>query len=142
MRYKTLFAAICAGITLSFSANAAKINHIVCPSTMAIQSGRVITAQSILFNYYAALQSSNYDTDQSWLFGIGLIEAPDKQNAIAQGNQLLGRLSDNPQPTYDASGSWACAYKVTDTKHCYAAIAMPGDFNSFSKIQAHLKRGN
>lgn len=97
-----------------------------CPSTQAIKSEGLTIAYQLINLYFGAYQFSQYDTDKTWLFGLGLVKSSNQSDALVQGNKLLTKLSGRPVPELDHAQNWACYYRVGDNK--YEAVAIQTDF--------------
>jgi len=81
-----------------------------CPSINTIKNLGLTKAK--IFIYYDVYNTSSYDTDHIWTFGIGPVQAESVEEAIRIGNDWLLTLSGNPTPTYTGVHTANCLYKI------------------------------
>jgi hypothetical protein len=137
MKIKAIFTAIAGSIAISCNAYAADSD--VCPSADLVKAQGLVIAQDIAPGYYVAMQNSNYNTDKSWIFGFGIINADDEQSALSKSNKILKNLSGEPTPLHH-NDELACVYDLVDHGERYMAIAVNGDFTDApSLLRSHFK---
>lgn len=96
-----------------------------CPSPDAIKYEGVHRAQPLMYNLFIIYEVSYYDTDRSWLFGVGLVTGESMGDAIASGNRMVQDISSKPVPTDQQSGGAVCVYPIAGGK--YSGIAVEAD---------------
>jgi hypothetical protein len=81
-----------------------------CPSVNTIKNLGLTKAK--IFIYYEVYNTSSYDTDHIWTFGLGPVQAESVEEAIKIGNDWLLTLSGNPTPTYTGAHAANCLYEI------------------------------
>lgn len=123
MMLKSRLAGFISAMLIASSATAHMSAPLKCPSANAIKEEGV----SIVFEWATELfitsQISHFDTDQEWLFSLGLVQADTERKALKEGNKLLNHMSGNPIPQEDGE-AWICRYSITGN---YIAFAFPAD---------------
>jgi hypothetical protein len=118
-----------------------------CPSANAIRYEGVHMAQPLMYNLFIIYQLSKYDTEKSWLFGVGLITGDSMGEAIASGNRLVQDIAEHPVIAEDKHANPTCVYQIGGGK--FTGIAVEADYvntpqeiqNLFSSAQAlHVAR--
>lgn len=122
------------GLALFCSSVTAAPDPEVCPSAAAIKAEGVSYAYNLMLDLYLTTNGSQYDTDKSWEFAIGIIRADDEDRALAQGNQVISTLSGQPLPQEIEPGTWACIYHIADNDYLAAAF-----YTDFPMAPAKIK---
>ncbi len=137
MKLKSKLAAFITCLAINYSSFAAGGNPGICPSAEAIKSEGLAVVYNICFDLYGAFQFSKYGTEQSWLFGLGPIDADNEHEAIGQANRLITTLSGSSLPVEIEPNVWACLYQLADDD--YVGIAYQADnFGSSLKLRPYL----
>lgn len=85
---------------------------------------------------YLFYNISNYNTSNSWVFGLFVFDASNQEDARVKADNALSNLSGQPVPTKDPdSNEWLCSYTPTEGTFP-VAITME---NSFAHSQSLLR---
>ncbi|ARG96223.1 DUF4949 domain-containing protein [Legionella micdadei] len=97
-----------------------------CPSVSAIKAEGLSTAMELFPKVYYAYNVSEYGSDYSWFFAVGLFASNTKTEAVAEGNKYLPTLTGNPIPLH-VEDYWFCDYEIDGG---LAAVAVYTDVGS------------
>jgi hypothetical protein len=102
-----------------------------CPDVHLIQleglSNILYLEHKLTGKKYFAYEQSEYDTPQTWLFGISNIDADTKNLARQKANDLLQSISGTPSASSVSTTKftvWVCHYQIEDG-YFADAVSMP-----------------
>lgn len=97
-----------------------------CPGIAMIQALGVDAAKEHAHQRFNVYRVNYYDTRFRWVFGIGLIQASNKEAALLIGNVLIGSIVEQPRPIMDLSANWTCTYPLVDPRYTAVAVLSNG----------------
>ncbi|WP_133130185.1 DUF4949 domain-containing protein [Legionella yabuuchiae] len=140
MKLKTALTTFIGCLAISVSAHAIPFkNPLVCPKVEDIKAGGVVMGYQLFADFYFAINQSRYNTDHNWVFGIGLIDADNEDDALVKGAALLSKLTGNPLPSKLDGDEWGCMYNKIDNQYMAVAV-VADDATSPLKLKSFFKK--
>ncbi|MFC7780204.1 DUF4949 domain-containing protein [Legionella taurinensis] len=139
MKFTAKLAAFASALFLASATWAASHTVESCPDVSVIKNEGLSMAQVIMSNTYLTYHISQYNTDNTWVFGIGPVQASDEEQALEEGNALLYHLSGRPSPEDDGEGYSYCIYDLgSDNVQAFALRA--ADMKSIHQLKKFLHK--
>lgn len=106
-----------------------------CPDIDAIKAEGLTEVFPWEENKYLAAHLSSYDTEQQWMFVVGIIKAESEEEALSKGNAALPGLAGKPVPHPEGSDI-LCKYRLRGKEMAFAMHS--DDMMSINTIKKHL----
>lgn len=129
MKFNSKVMLLATGLSLSFSAFSFSSQPETCPSAGAVKNEGLSMIVELQNQAYSGFNYSHYDTNENWLFAIGVLQADNEQAAYSSGISLLATLSGQPVPEEVEPDTWACVYELADDPN-HIAVAVRTDLPS------------
>lgn len=110
MTFTARLAAFGSALFLAGATYAASHQDQSCPDVGTIKSEGLSMAIMMTTDTYLTYHMSQYNTDQTWIFGLAPVHGGDEDEALQEGNAMLYTLSGDPSPQDDNEGYTFCLY--------------------------------
>lgn len=112
-----------------------------CPSVNTLKAGGLPYVEIDEYdNTYIAFQIDQYNTKNTWGFGIADLNANSQEEAYDLAQSELSGLTGSPVPVYLANDDiWACFYSTKSGLMAAAVTPFPPSFKSKLSVVAKFK---
>ena len=93
-----------------------------CPSVSVIQGEGIHMAQPLVHHLFVVYHYSKFNTDNTWLFGVGLVTGDSMADAIQNGNRLVQNMSPVPVLTQDKNAHLTCFSPLNNSQQMAVAV--------------------
>ena len=88
----------------------------LCPEANSLKASGFDNIFAYEDNKYVATKISQYGSNETWKFSVGIITAVSKSDALTQAQDVLVSVSGNPAPiNQNGHSQWVCNYQVSDS---------------------------
>ncbi|VEG91611.1 DUF4949 domain-containing protein [Legionella spiritensis] len=129
MTFTAKIAALAGSFLFAGAISAATPHLPACPDAGAIKTQGLSMTDQLLPGMFIAYEVSQYNTEDLWFFGIGLVEAEDENAALVSGNKSLTTLSGQPTAEQDEDGDIYCVYSLNDAGMQANAVQISGSLS-------------